>query len=235
MTRLLTFLLALVLVPGAACSSASEAEPEGSASLTASTAPAEASPSASSTPSQSSEAAAKAAPRLKVTKIATGLDHPWDVHPIGQGRLLVTERAGRLSVIEDGEGPSSPDADRPGLGLGRDRPDGTGDRPRLRRQRPVLHVQRRQPPGHSRRAHHGLEAERRRHPCGLPAHPALGLPNDQRSARRLPAADPRRRRPARRHRRRGDRHQPRGQELPRRQDPDARPHHRRPRGRPTRS
>jgi len=103
MTRLLTFLLALVLVPGAACSSASEAEPEGSASLTASTAPAEASPSASSTPSQSSEAAAKAAPRLKVTKIATGLDHPWDVHPIGEGRFLVTERAGRLAIIEDGK------------------------------------------------------------------------------------------------------------------------------------
>src|SRR5918994_1054121 len=103
-TRLLAAVLALVLVPGAACSSASEAEPEGSApSVTASSSAAEESPTASSAPSQTSEGAAQAAPRLKVTKIATGLDHPWDVHPIGQGRLLVTERAGRLVIIEDGK------------------------------------------------------------------------------------------------------------------------------------
>jgi aldose sugar dehydrogenase len=103
MTRLLTAVLALVLVPGAACSSASEAEPEGSAaSATASSSPADESPSASSAPSRTSEAAAQAAPRLKVTKIATGLDHPWDVHPIGKGRFLVTERVGRLAIIEDG-------------------------------------------------------------------------------------------------------------------------------------
>ena len=57
---------------------------------------------ASSAPSQTSEGAAQAAPRLKVTKIATGLDHPWDEHPIGQGRFLVTERVGRLAIIEDG-------------------------------------------------------------------------------------------------------------------------------------
>ena len=31
-----------------------------------------------------------------------GLDHPWDVHPIGHGRLLVTERAGHLTVIDKG-------------------------------------------------------------------------------------------------------------------------------------
>ena len=104
MTRLLAAVLALVLVPGAACSSASEAEPESSApSVTASSAPAEESTSASSVPSQTSEGAAQAAPRLKVTKIATGLDHPWDVHPIGQGRFLVTERVGRLAIIEDGK------------------------------------------------------------------------------------------------------------------------------------
>ena len=104
MTRLLAAVLALVLVPGAACSSASEAEPEGSApSVTASSTTAEESPSASSAPSQTSEGAAQAAPRLKVTKIATGLDHPWDVHPIGQGRFLVTERVGRLAIIEDGK------------------------------------------------------------------------------------------------------------------------------------
>ena len=104
MTRLLAAVLALVLVPGAACSSTSEAEPEGSApSVTASSTTAEESPSASSAPSQTGEGAAQAAPRLKVTKIATGLDHPWDAHPIGQGRFLVTERVGRLAIIEDGD------------------------------------------------------------------------------------------------------------------------------------
>ena len=36
--------------------------------------------------------------QLKVTRVVQGLDHPWDVQPIGQGRLLVSERAGRLSV-----------------------------------------------------------------------------------------------------------------------------------------
>src|SRR5688572_26058588 len=100
MTRLLAAVLALVLVPGAACSSASEAEPEGSTpSVTASSTIAE----ESSAPSQTGEGASQAAPRLKVTKIATGLDHPWDVHPIGQGRFLVTERVGRLAIIEDGD------------------------------------------------------------------------------------------------------------------------------------
>jgi len=38
--------------------------------------------------------------KLKVTRVAKGLDHPWDVHPIGHGRLLVTERSGSLTVIE---------------------------------------------------------------------------------------------------------------------------------------
>ncbi len=36
-------------------------------------------------------------------KVASGLDHVWDVQPIGGGRLLVTERSGRLSVIDKGE------------------------------------------------------------------------------------------------------------------------------------
>jgi glucose/arabinose dehydrogenase len=37
-------------------------------------------------------AQARAVPKLKVTRMIRGLDHPWDVQSIGQGRLLVTER-----------------------------------------------------------------------------------------------------------------------------------------------
>ncbi|MCW2826547.1 MAG: hypothetical protein JWQ67_163, partial [Marmoricola sp.] len=31
-------------------------------------------------------------PTLKVTRIATGLDIPWDVKSVGRGRMLITER-----------------------------------------------------------------------------------------------------------------------------------------------
>lgn len=41
------------------------------------------------------------APGLKVKRVASGLDIPWDVQSIGQGRLLVTERDNaRLVVVE---------------------------------------------------------------------------------------------------------------------------------------
>jgi glucose/arabinose dehydrogenase len=41
---------------------------------------------------------------LEVTSVVDGLDHPWDVRPIGGGRLLVTERdRATLSLVEDGE------------------------------------------------------------------------------------------------------------------------------------
>ncbi|WP_205475079.1 PQQ-dependent sugar dehydrogenase [Nocardioides sp. SYSU D00038] len=52
------------------------------------------------TPTASS--ADRAAPRLVVRTVARGLDHPWDVRPIGNGRLLVTERKARLSVVRNG-------------------------------------------------------------------------------------------------------------------------------------
>jgi glucose/arabinose dehydrogenase len=40
----------------------------------------------------SSAAAERAAPGFRVTKVVRGLQHPWDVKPIGNGRLLITER-----------------------------------------------------------------------------------------------------------------------------------------------
>lgn len=45
--------------------------------------------------------AAQTAP--KVETIATGLDHPWSLAFLPDGRILVTERAGRLRVIDHGK------------------------------------------------------------------------------------------------------------------------------------
>ncbi|MGH3361551.1 MAG: PQQ-dependent sugar dehydrogenase [Nocardioides sp.] len=45
----------------------------------------------------------RAVPMLRVTREVTGLTLPWDVQPIGGGRLLLTERnSARLLVAEDG-------------------------------------------------------------------------------------------------------------------------------------
>ncbi len=48
--------------------------------------------------------AERAAPALRVTKLVTGLDHPWDVQPIGGGRVLVTERDQAHLMVADGDG-----------------------------------------------------------------------------------------------------------------------------------
>jgi aldose sugar dehydrogenase len=48
-------------------------------------------------------APARGFPTLHVRTVVRGLDHPWDVKPIGHGRLLVTERdRARLSIVRDG-------------------------------------------------------------------------------------------------------------------------------------
>lgn len=48
-------------------------------------------------------APAKGFPALRVSTVVGGLDHPWDVKPIGHGRLLVTERdRARLSLVRNG-------------------------------------------------------------------------------------------------------------------------------------
>jgi len=47
--------------------------------------------------------AAAGAPRLQVTTLVSGLNHPWDIKPLPDGRLLMTEREpARLSLITDG-------------------------------------------------------------------------------------------------------------------------------------
>jgi aldose sugar dehydrogenase len=43
------------------------------------------------------------APALRVTRLVTGLDHPWDVRPIGAGRLIFTQRdRATVSIWADG-------------------------------------------------------------------------------------------------------------------------------------
>lgn len=38
-------------------------------------------------------------PQLRATRVVTGLDHPWDVRPIGKGRLIFSERDRRTVSI----------------------------------------------------------------------------------------------------------------------------------------
>lgn len=42
-------------------------------------------------------------PELEVTPIVAGLDHPWDTRPLGDGRLLVTERERADVSVVDGD------------------------------------------------------------------------------------------------------------------------------------
>jgi glucose/arabinose dehydrogenase len=58
----------------------------------------------SATPTPAGQAApAHGFPALQVRTVVGGLDHPWDVKPLGGGRLLVTERdRARLSLVTHG-------------------------------------------------------------------------------------------------------------------------------------
>ena len=52
-------------------------------------------------PAQDAPRAARP-PRLRVKPLVRGLTIPWDVQPLGGGRLLITEREGRLSLWHRG-------------------------------------------------------------------------------------------------------------------------------------
>ncbi len=41
--------------------------------------------------------------RLQATKVVGGLDHPWGMAFLPDGRILVTERKGNLRIVEDGK------------------------------------------------------------------------------------------------------------------------------------
>lgn len=89
--RLGAVLAAGLLLATAACSTGSGAADDdgGSEGATQGTRPAD---------------AGRAVPGLRVEVLADGLDHPWDVKPIGGGRLLLTQRdRATVSLWEDGE------------------------------------------------------------------------------------------------------------------------------------
>src|SRR6218665_1673851 len=46
-----------------------------------------------------SSAGARAAPEVTATPVASGLDHPWGLAFLPDGRMLVTERPGRLRIV----------------------------------------------------------------------------------------------------------------------------------------
>jgi aldose sugar dehydrogenase len=50
----------------------------------------------------SSACGAQSAPGYRIETVAGGLDHPWSIAFLPDGRMLVTERAGRLRIIQDG-------------------------------------------------------------------------------------------------------------------------------------
>jgi glucose/arabinose dehydrogenase len=66
--------------------------------LVLTTAPAVAGPDASTEPASPE----RAAPGLRVTRLVQGLEHPWDVQPIGRGRVLITERDSARLLVADG-------------------------------------------------------------------------------------------------------------------------------------
>jgi aldose sugar dehydrogenase len=53
-----------------------------------------------------------------VTEVATGLDHPWSLAFLPDGGILVTERAGRLRLIKDGQLQAEPIAGVPEVHTG---------------------------------------------------------------------------------------------------------------------
>ncbi len=48
----------------------------------------------------------QATPRIRVAEVATGLEHPWDIGFLPDGRALVTERPARLQLLS-GTGPGA--------------------------------------------------------------------------------------------------------------------------------
>ncbi|WP_395659586.1 PQQ-dependent sugar dehydrogenase [Nocardioides sp.] len=51
------------------------------------------SPAQAAAQAEGPQADQQAAPALRVKRLVTGLDHPWDVRPIGGGKLLFTQRS----------------------------------------------------------------------------------------------------------------------------------------------
>lgn len=86
--RLAAIAATVLLMPTVACADASiSPEPSGSSG------------SAASSESSRAPAARAALPSLRVEVITRGLDHPWEVQPLGGGYLLVTQRERRTLTV----------------------------------------------------------------------------------------------------------------------------------------
>lgn len=80
-------------------SAAAPGTPRASASAAAGTATASSSPVTVSSPSVASNAPVA----FRVEEVATGLDTPWELAFAPDGRIFITERPGRLRVVENGQ------------------------------------------------------------------------------------------------------------------------------------
>ncbi|GAA1996795.1 PQQ-dependent sugar dehydrogenase [Nocardioides kribbensis] len=95
-------LAAALLAPAAPTAQAAQATPDGHGPTDSRTAAPGSTADLHTDPDPA--AAPRAVPRLTVSRVASGLDHPWDVRSIGEGRLLVTQRdRAALTVVEGGE------------------------------------------------------------------------------------------------------------------------------------
>ena len=110
----------------------------------------------------------------RVTDVARGLEHPWGLEFLPDGRMLVTERPGRLRLIgRDGQALGAADRCARGLRARPGRAARRGAEPRLRPGPPRLPVLRRA--GRGRRGHRGgARAPRRERPRGHPGDLAPG-------------------------------------------------------------
>ena len=144
--------------------------------------------------------AERAAPGLRVTKLVTGLDHPWDVEPIGGGRVLITERDEAQLMVADSDGkrrvrfPSGTVWVSGETGLMSLAID-----PGFAEQRPLLHLPGLQQAGRrARRPRDRVAAQRRRYQGHDDPDARQGVAHVVRPARRVPLADQPQRSAARR-------------------------------------
>jgi glucose/arabinose dehydrogenase len=107
-------LLSLIALTGAAalsaCGGGSDTGQPGSDTAADDT-PAQTTPAATTPETTAGEAPVRADGEARVEVVATGLNVPWDIAFLPDGDALVTERPGRVRLIDDGELRSEPVAE----------------------------------------------------------------------------------------------------------------------------